>query len=105
MKISNETIKKLTVKELNDLGCGIIGIYTYKGQLKTRTKGFKRVQLDEKEFYFTSDDGMVQFVFIKTADETEVEQWAVRRACMTNNDNIMHYEESWQVLWGCSFFK
>lgn len=100
MEIKNETIKKLTMKELNDLCCGNIGIYTYKGVLKTRTKEFFRTQVDDKEFWFESKNGSsVKFEFIKLADEVNEPQWAVRRVVKDK------YEMFWPVLWGCDFVK
>jgi len=103
MEMNNKTIQKLTNKELNDLGCGLIGIYTFIGDLKSRKQGFTTVKKSEKEFHFISKTNEnVRFEFIKTADTGMgmlKPQWAVRRK--VNHE----YEEFWQILWGCDFLK
>ena len=106
MKIKNETIKKLTNLEMNDLGCMSIGINLVRGELKTRTSGWKRVQVDEKEFHFINEMSDVRYEFIKLDSISEFEgkelqDWAVR----TFNEIYDRYEDFQSPLADLRFVK
>lgn len=106
MKIKNETIKKLTNLEMNNLGCMNIGINLVRGELKTRTGGWKRVQIDEKEFHFTNEMSDVRYEFIKLDSTSEFEgkelqDWAVR----IFNEIHNWYEEFQSPLTALRFVK
>lgn len=106
MKIANETIKKLTNTEMNNLGCMSIGINLVRGTLKTRTSGWKRVQIDEKEFHFVNEMSDFRYEFIKLDsisifEGKELQDWAVR----VYNEIHGSYEEFQSPLAACSFLK
>lgn len=106
MKINNETIMKLTNAEMNDLGCMSIGINLVRGTLKTRTKGWKRVQVSDKEFHFTNEMSDYRYEFVALAstsnmDGVEVQEWAVR----LYNEICGSYETFQNVLASISFLK
>lgn len=69
MKLANETIKKLTVKEMNDIGCYNIGICLVKGKAKCRVKGCKTTKKTDDEIHYETDK--FRFELIKTADEMD----------------------------------
>lgn len=73
MTIKNETIKKLTTNEMNDLGCFNIGIVLLRGKAKARIAGFKTTLKTETEVHYEND--FVRHEMIKLNDE---EGWAYR---------------------------
>lgn len=100
MTISNETIKKLTVQELNGLGVMNIGVYLYKShRAKTRVKGFKTTLTTDTETHYESEK--VRWEVIRTANKytTGDNGFAVRRFDKINNK----YEEFYPILWGLNF--
>lgn len=68
MIIKNETIKKLTNEEMNDLGCFSIGIGLVRGTPKARLKGFKTTLKSETEMHYECE--YARFELIKLADES-----------------------------------
>ena len=99
MKMTNETIKKLTNKEMNDLECMNIGICLYicDAGLKSRVKGFKTTLKSEDEMHYETDDFKFTFEFIKMSDGT----FAFR---VFNNDTD-EYENFVEPLWGMRFIR
>ena len=99
MKMTNETIKKLTLKEMNDLGCFNIGICFYRGEgcLKSRVKGFKTTLKSEDEMHYEKDDFKFTFEFIKMSDGT----FAFR----VFNNVKDEYENFVQPIWGMRFIR
>lgn len=68
MTIENETIKKLTNKEMNNLGCFNIGIGLCKGTPKRRVKGLKVTLNCGNEIHYENEN--VRYELIKLADES-----------------------------------
>lgn len=99
MKISNETIKKLTNEEMNDLGCMNIGIMLYRGTLKTRTQKYSRTFLSDNEIHFESEN--YRFEFIQLADFGPTTQFAFR----VFNKKTQEYEKFVGPLDGLCFLK
>lgn len=66
--IKNETLAKLTSKEIGALDLLNHGVMTYRGQLKSRVKGFKMVKVSEIETHFTLG-GTFEFVEIQSDDD------------------------------------
>lgn len=98
-RISNATIEKLTRDELAGFGLYNAGICTYKGELKSRKKGFKTTEAPHTERCFETESKRFEFIKIQqTSEETE---YAMRVYNKVEND----YEEWFPVLWGCDFFK
>lgn len=69
MKLMNETIKKLTTKEMNDLGCYNIGICMVKGKAKCRVKGCKTTKKTDDGIHYETEK--FRFELIKTADKMD----------------------------------
>lgn len=102
MKISNETIKKLTNSEMNDLGCMNIGIMLYRGNLKARTKHYARFIISDSEVHYENyNPSDFRFEFIKLADFGEVNQLAMR----IFNKKTGEYEKFVGPLDGMQFLK
>lgn len=75
-KIKDETLAKLTNEEAQDLGLANIGFGFYKGELKTRYNGMKRVAKNEKTFVF--EGTYLRAEFTELADKEEKPFWAMR---------------------------
>lgn len=98
-KIKNETIAKLTKQEISELGLLNVGIYTYKGTLKTRIKGFKTTLKSEEKQFFESE--AVRYEVIKIVATCDEKEYAIRCYNKVKDE----YEEHYNVLAGCKFFK
>lgn len=100
MIIKNETIKKLTTEELNNLGCFDIGIVPVKGIAKARVKGYKTTFKSESEMHYTSEKGNFRVELIRTAD-TNYSGYAFRYFDL----NKSKYEFVYLPLIACEFVK
>lgn len=100
MKIKNETIKKLTHEELNELGTFDIGVVCVKGIAKANKKGFKTTLKSETEMHYTNDNGNFRVELIRTAD-TEFTGWAFRYYDI----NKEKYEFVYLPMIACEFVK
>lgn len=98
-EISNYTLSKLTRNEIGCLGLMNIGIYTYKGTLKNRVKGFKTTAKTDTLQYFENDK--IRWEFIKIVPVAYECEYAVRLFNKTTDE----YETFYPVLNGCAFFK
>ena len=98
-EISNYTLSKLTRNEIGSLGLMNIGIYTYKGTLKNRVKGFKTTAKTDTLQYFENDN--VRWEVIKIIPVAYECEYAVRLFNKTTDE----YETFYPVLNGCEFFK
>ena len=98
-EISNYTLSKLTRNEICCLGMVNIGIYTYKGTLKNRVKGFKTTAKTDTLQYFENDN--VRWEVIKIIPVAYECEYAVRLFNKTTDE----YETFYPVLNGCEFFK
>lgn len=99
--IKNETIKKLDRQEIADLGLYDKGIYTYKGDLKSRIKGFKTTKNTENERHFEGEHIRWEVIEIVATNDEGVREWAIRCFDKERND----YETFWQMIIGCEFFR
>ncbi len=97
MTVLNETIKKLTSKEIGSLGLYDQGIYTYKGVAKSRVKGLKTTFKTDSEIHYESE--FCRWEVIKTADDYDGH--AIRCFNKVRNE----YETFYEVLIGCNFMK
>lgn len=97
MKIKNETIKKLTSKEMNDLFCFDIGIVLLRGKAKTRVAGFKTTLKTETEVHYEND--FVRHEMVKLSGE---DSWAYR--CF-NKEYCMGYIMHVQPICALNFIK
>lgn len=97
MTIKNETIKKLTAEELNDLGCINIGIVPLKGKAKQRVKGFKTTLKTETEIHYEND--YICHEMIKLANENE---WAYRCFDKAHTNEYCVFA---QPVWAINFIK
>jgi hypothetical protein len=80
MTIKNETIKKLTARELNDLGCCNIGIIPVNGTPKRRLKDFNTKVVDGVIIYYNS--GLhTECHLIPTADGAHAFRVFDKRSC------------------------
>lgn len=100
MTIKNETIKKLTHEELNNLGVFNIGVVCVKGIVKARKSGFKTVLKTDTEVHYVDDVNGTRIELIRTAD-TEFEGWAFRYYDM----NKEKYEFVYLPMIACEFVK
>lgn len=100
MIIKNETIKKLTAKELNDLGIWNYGMGCYNGMPKSRVKGYKTTCKTETEVHYTNiEHDTLVFEAVKTVDGS----WILRRFDFDKNG--YDYETMMMPLFGINFFK
>ena len=101
-KIKNDTIHKLNRLEIGDLGLCNVGVYLYKGELKSRIKDFKTVKINDWQTNFERDDIRLEVIKIaEMGDEKGIMPWAVRLFDINKNS----YEEFWMILEGCRLFK
>lgn len=100
MTIKNETIKKLTHEELNNLGVFDIGVVCVKGIAKARKSGFKTVLKTDTEVHYVDDVNGTRIELIRTAD-TEFTGWAFRYYDM----NKEKYEFVYLPMIACEFVK
>lgn len=98
--IRNETLAKLTSKEIGELGLLNCGVMTYKGELKSRVKGWKTEKISDKEVHFIAEDGFVT-EFIQIASEDEEAHWAMR----IWHSDPKSYQKFFVPLHGCKFFR
>lgn len=98
--IKNETIKKLTHEELNNLGAFDLGIVCVKGIAKTRKNGFKTTLKTDTEIHFTDDVNGTRIELVRTAD-TEFTGWGFRYYDM----NKEKYEFIYLPMIACEFVK
>lgn len=100
MTIKNETIKKLTHEELNNLGAFDLGIICIKGIAKTRKAEFKTTLKTETEIHYTNEERNFRIEMVRTAD-TDFIGWAFRYYDM----NKEKYEHIYLPLIACDFVK
>ena len=97
----NATIKKLDRQEIADLGLYSQGIYTYKGQVKSRVKGLKTTFRTADEVHFEREHVRWEVVQIVTTNDEGKNDYAIR--CFDKDRN--EYENFWAVLAGLKFIK
>lgn len=100
MTITNETIKKLTHEELNNLESFELGIICVKGIAKARKSGFKTTLKTETEIHYTNEEKGFRVELVKTAD-TDFVGWAFRYY----NINKEKYEHIYLPIIACEFVK
>lgn len=100
MTIKNETIKKLTHEELNNLGVFDAGVICVKGIAKAKVKGFKTTLKSDSEMHYTHESGNYRVEFVRTAD-TEFTCWGFRYYDI----NKEKYEFVYTPIIVCEFVK
>ena len=98
--IKNETIKKLTHEELNNLGAYDLGIVCVKGIAKARVKGFKTTLKSDSEMHYMHESGNYRVELVRTAD-TEFTGWGFRYY----NIEKEKYEFIYVPMIACEFVK
>ena len=97
--IKNSTLTKLTWVEIGDLGLHNQGIFTFKGILKTRVKGYKTEKDNDYQTNVSTEGSTLEFIKIVSTDGTDTYALRVK-------DNLTNrYSTYYPVLWGCDFFK
>ena len=102
MKIANETLKKLTSKEAQDLGLFSIGCIFLRGEAKTRVKGYKTTMRTETEVHYTMNDVTVELIALDSKSVfmgSTMQDW-----CLRVNKNG-EYEKFVQPLFGTNFMR
>ena len=106
MRITNETIAKLTNKELQDLGVLNIGIILYSGTLKKRIKSETLKVTTYTEEIVVYENQYIKHEFIKLVGQSEWDGVLYNNyAYRVFNKNTLQYETDVQVLSGLYFLK
>ena len=69
MRIANETLKKLTSKEAQELELFSIGCVFLRGEAKTRVRGYKTTMRTETEIHYTMDDVTVELIALNSKEK------------------------------------
>ena len=99
-RLKDETIAKLTSDEAQTLGLANEGFGFYKGELKTRYNGMKRVAKNEKTYAFEGTNNLIA-EFIRLADEGDRPCWAMRIFNKERNE----YENIPMGIYGVYFIR
>ena len=102
MRITNETLKKLTSKEAQELELFSIGCIFLRGEAKTRVRGYKTTMRTETEIHYTMGDVTVELIALDSKSELEGkvrQDW-----CLRVNKNG-EYEKFVQPLFGINFMR
>lgn len=101
--VKNETLKKLTNEEAQNLGLFRAGCMFVRGMAKKRVKGYKTVLSTESEMHYEQDGYQVQLVALASKsvyDGKEMQDWCVR---IVNKDG--KYENMVQPMFAVNFVK
>lgn len=98
-EVKNETLAKLTWREIGTLGLYNVGVSTYRGELKTRCRGFKRHTNDNVTYWFEDEKHRLEFTRIQSDDDTT--HWAER----TYNKETEKYEQYALGINGVDFIR
>lgn len=102
--IKNETLHKLTAREIGDLDLCNYGVGLYRGELKSRKKGVKTIRVSEDEIHFEGTVARIEFV--KIVSVGEVQEWAARIYKKPTNPNEEGRYETYPMgIVGCDYFK
>lgn len=104
MKIKNETLKKLTNCEAQDLNLASIGCMFVKGKAKQRVKGYKTTLKSETEMHYENDAFRVELIALASKTDyygEPMQDWCVRVYVL----NIDKYSEFVQPLFAINFVK
>lgn len=102
IKVENETLKKLTSREAQNLGLFSIGCLFLRGEAKTRVKGYKTTMRTETEIHYTMDDVTVELIALDSKSVfmgSKMQDWCLR---VKKNGE---YEELVQPLFGMNFIR
>ena len=102
MRITNETLKKLTSKEAQDLELFSIGCVFLRGEVKTRVRGYKTTMRTETEIHYTMNNVTVELIALDSKSDfegKEMQDW-----CLRVNKNG-EYEKFVQALFGINFMR
>lgn len=103
--VKNETLMKLTAKEIGELGLLNYGVMTYKGVLKQRVKNFKTVKVSEKETWFTVEDEGWRVEFIEIQAPSPLALDDEKHFAMRNWNEQFGYNEHLAPLAGLPFLR
>ena len=83
MFVKNETLKKLTSKEAQDLDLYSIGCMFVRGEAKARVKGYKTVKRTETEMWYEDVQSgtvveLIRLDSVSIFDNKEMKDWCVR---------------------------
>lgn len=105
MKIKNETLKKLTSTEAQDLGLFSIGCMFVRGDAKHRVKGYKTTYKSADAMHYENETVRVELIALasKSAnmDDEMKQDWCLR----VYDLNRMEYIAFVQPLFAINFVK
>lgn len=105
MKIKNETLKKLTNEEANNLDLMNIGCMFVRGEAKQRVKGLKTTFKSETEMHYTgTNNKRVELIALASKSERYgeiMQDWCVRIFDIEKNE----YENFVMPLFAIKFVK
>lgn len=104
MKINNETLKKLTNTEAQNLDLFSIGCMFVRGDAKQRTKNWKNVLKSEDEMHYVNGYHRVELIKLDSKSivfDEEKQDWCVR----VYNMKFEEYERDVQPLFAINFVK
>lgn len=104
MKVKNETIKKLTSKEMQELGLISIGCIPVRGEAKCRVKGYKTTFKSDTEIHYENEFDRVELVKLDSKswfDSKQMQDWCVRFFNKERNE----YVSLVAPLWAINFVK
>ena len=99
--IANSTIHRLTADEIGEFGLLNYGVYTYRGELKSRKAGFKRTVVNEWQINFKRDDSIWRFEFVRIRQTSKAAEYAMRVYNTENNE----YSTMFPICTGVDFLK
>lgn len=98
--IKNSTIKKLDMHEIAELGLYNHGIYTFKGQVKSRVKGLKVTYRADDEVHFEGDHLRWEVIQIVATNDEGVNEYAIRCFSKDKNEYVVY-----MILSGVDFMR
>lgn len=104
MKIKNETLKKLTNKEANDLELISIGCMFVRGTAKQRVKGYKTTFKTETEIHYENEKIRVEIIAL--ASVSEFDGMTMQDYCVRTFDlNTNEYRDFTPPMFALNFVK
>ena len=104
MKVENVTLKKLTSKEMQNLGLISIGCIPVRGEAKCRVKGYKTTFKSDTEVHYENEFDRVELVKLDSkswSNSEQMQDWCVRIFDKKRNE----YIASVAPLWAINFVK
>lgn len=102
--IKNETLHKLTAREIGDLGLVNYGVGLHRGELKSRRRGLTAKKVNDYEVHFEGTAARIEFIQIVAEGETK--EWAARIWRKASYPNQKEEYETYPMgIVGCEYFK